>query len=170
MFLLFVALSGQTLSGPNFIIYIFIFLRSVQKRKVPTSGIYNWSPGLIFDATCTIFRSRADPRAPGARREAQSAENLQKTLGRIYHLILPRVCPIVQGMDNYKLSCRHHGVIQNLCFSTPKSQCKSYDRTNVQSTMQSRTPRRQTVDETQKYLAAPRNLKREQKDTTRKTV
>jgi hypothetical protein len=49
--------------------------------------------GLICGATCTVFRAGAVPRAPGARRGPQGAENQPKTRGRIYRFILPKVCP-----------------------------------------------------------------------------
>ncbi len=55
---------------------------------MPTNGAYNWSPGLVFGATCAIFKAGAVPGAPGARRGAQGAENRPKTRGRIYHFIL----------------------------------------------------------------------------------
>ena len=51
-------------------------------------------PELIFGAT-----SGARPRAPGARRGPKEAENMQKTRGRIYQLILPKVCPAPQTIE-----------------------------------------------------------------------
>ena len=36
----------------------------------------------------------ARPKVPGARRGPQGAENPPKTRGRIYHVILPEVCPV----------------------------------------------------------------------------
>ncbi len=69
-------------------------MRRYPKHKVPTNGTYNWSPGLVFCATCTIFRAGAVPGAPGARRGPQGAENRPKTRGRIHHFILPKVCRI----------------------------------------------------------------------------
>jgi hypothetical protein len=80
--------AGQTLRGLKFIIYILSFCGPSPKHKVPTNGTENWSPGLILCATCTIFRA-----APGARRGPQGAKNRPKARGRIYHVILPKVCP-----------------------------------------------------------------------------
>ncbi len=48
---------------------------------------------MIFGAIYILFRAGAVPGAPGARRGLQGAENLPKTRGRIYHFILPKVCP-----------------------------------------------------------------------------
>ena len=64
---------------------------------MPTNGTHNWSPGLIFGAACTIFRAGAVPGAPGARRGPEGADNRPKTLGRTYHVILPKVCPDTGG-------------------------------------------------------------------------
>ncbi len=57
------------LEKPQIYLFIFLYLcgRS-QKHKVPTNGTYNWFPGQIFGATCTIFQAGAVPGAPGARR------------------------------------------------------------------------------------------------------
>ncbi len=64
-----------------------------QEHKVPTNGPSNWSPGLIVGATCIIFRAGAVPKAPGACRGPQGAEN-RPTRGRLFHVILPKVRPI----------------------------------------------------------------------------
>ncbi len=49
--------------------------------------------GLIFGASCTIFRAGARPKAPGARREPQATGNRQKIeAGFIIHFIFPKVC------------------------------------------------------------------------------
>ncbi len=56
-----------------------------------------------------MFRAGARPKAPGARREPQGAEKLPKTWGRIYHFILPKVCPEnTQKLKSHKLSGRVH--------------------------------------------------------------
>ncbi len=52
---------------------------------------------MIFGATCSSFRAGAVPGAPGARRGSQGAEHRPKTRGRIYHFILPKVCPVIVG-------------------------------------------------------------------------
>ena len=41
-----------------------------------------------------LFRAGARPKAPGARRGPQGAENQPETRGRIYYFILPKVCPV----------------------------------------------------------------------------
>jgi hypothetical protein len=64
-----------------------------QKHKVPTNRLYDWSPDLICDIPCTMFRAGARPKAPGARRGPQGAENRPKLWGRMYHRILHKVCP-----------------------------------------------------------------------------
>jgi hypothetical protein len=74
--------------------HIFIFSRSVPK----TQSAHEWAPGLVSGA-----RAGARPRAPGARRGSQGAENRPKNRGRIYHVILPQVCPERSGSP----SCRH---------------------------------------------------------------
>ncbi len=78
----------------RFFIYIFYLFAVDPKNIVPTNGTYNWSPGLIFGETCTIFLAGAVPGAPGARRGPRGAENRPRTRGRIYHVVLPKVCPV----------------------------------------------------------------------------
>jgi hypothetical protein len=86
----------EDLEGPQiYHLSLYIFAVGPKNTKVPTNATYNWSPELIFDATCTIFRAGAVPGAPGARRGPQGAEKRPKTRGRIYHFILPKVCPVV---------------------------------------------------------------------------
>ena len=73
--------TGQTSSGLKLIIYVFKSLCGrFEKHKVPTNGPYNWSPELIFGATCTILWAGAVPGLPGPR----GAESRPKTRGRIY--------------------------------------------------------------------------------------
>ncbi len=59
----------------------------------------NWSPELIFGATCIIFRTGAVPKAPGARRGPRGAENRPNARGRTYNLILPQVCPTARKLS-----------------------------------------------------------------------
>ncbi len=88
--------SCADLEGPQtYHLYVLSLCGRSQKHKVPTNWTYNWSPGLIFGATCTLFRAGAMPGAPGVRRGPQGAENRPKTRGRIYNFILPKVCPVV---------------------------------------------------------------------------
>ncbi len=42
--------------------------------------------------------AEARPKAPGARRGPQGAENQPKNKGRIYYFILPEVCPRTSGV------------------------------------------------------------------------
>ncbi len=93
------------LEGPQS--YHVSFCGRSQKHKVPTNGTYNWSPGLILGATCTIFRAGAVPGAPGARRGPQGAEHRPRTRGRIYDFFLPKVCPRERSMKHGIASC--HG-------------------------------------------------------------
>ncbi len=84
---------GRPCWGLKFIISHLYLCGRPQKHKVPTNGTWNWSPGLIVGAPCIIFRAGARPKAPGARRGPQGAENRLKIRGRIYHFIVPKVCP-----------------------------------------------------------------------------
>ena len=67
------------LGGASDLTFIFLFFCGRhQKHRVPMSGPWNWFPGLIFGATCAIFRAGARPKAPGARRGPQGPKIGQK--------------------------------------------------------------------------------------------
>jgi hypothetical protein len=92
--------SWADLEGPQIChLSFYIFCGRSQKHKAPTNGTLNWSPGLIFGATCTIFRAGARPKAPGARRGPQKAENLPKTTAGFIPLSSLRSARIDFGSD-----------------------------------------------------------------------
>ncbi len=59
---------------------------------MPTNVTYNWSPGLMFGATCTILRT-VFTGLPGPAVGQKGSNIGKKHRGKIYHFILPRVCP-----------------------------------------------------------------------------
>ncbi len=81
------------MGGPHIYKLSFCLFAAGTKNTVPTKGPCHWSPGLIFGATCAIFRAGARPIAPGARRGSRGAKNRPRTRGQISRFILPKVCP-----------------------------------------------------------------------------
>ena len=114
---------------------------------MPTNGTCNWSPELIFGATCTTFRAGAVPGSPGARRGPQGAENRAQIRGQIFHFILPKVCPTPRGMcaktraaksDASQLPCTQQGQQQDqttLCYATMLPGRKSAFRAEAGQTL-----------------------------------
>ncbi len=84
--------TGQTLRGLKFIIYIFVFLRSVPKAQSAhqwdlelVSGSDVWRNLHYFSRRGRSRGSRGPPGAPEGRKSA-------KKRSQIYHVILPQVC------------------------------------------------------------------------------
>ncbi len=111
-------------------VIILSICRRHQRHKVPTHGPYNLSPGLTFGATCAIFRAGARPKAPGAHRGPQGAQNRPKIRCRISHFILPKVCPRARrGYAGLQRYCRvnvHPGPGCTLEPGTPGSHEHTY--------------------------------------------
>ena len=54
-------------------------------QKVGTKEPYNWSPGLILGAFCTIFRARPVGTGPGAKLGRKPSKNQITNISLIYY-------------------------------------------------------------------------------------
>jgi hypothetical protein len=73
-------ISGLTLGGLIFTIYVFIFLRPAPKTPSTHERALEVVSGADFWCNLLHFWAGARPKAPGARRGPQGAENRQKNV------------------------------------------------------------------------------------------
>ncbi len=72
-------------------VYFSVFAAGTNHKNNPRTGLtIDWSPKLIFCATCAMFRATARPKAPGARRGPRGPRIGQKPEAGFTPLSCPR--------------------------------------------------------------------------------
>ena len=82
------------LGGPQiYHVSFYLFAAVTKNTKYPRTGLRIGLRGRCLVQPALFFEPEPVPRLPGPR----GAGNRPKTRGRIYHFILPKVCPVVLG-------------------------------------------------------------------------
>jgi hypothetical protein len=74
----------------------YIFAVGPKNTKCPRMGLIIGLRGRFAVKPALFLEPEPVPGAPGARRGPQGAENRSKNRGRIYHFLLPKVCPVLR--------------------------------------------------------------------------
>ncbi len=84
--------AGLTLRDLIFIFHLLIFSSPPSNTTVLTNGPKKWSPRLVLNVPCNVFRTRSVPG--GLPWAAPKGNHRRKQIrGQIYLRIVPKVCP-----------------------------------------------------------------------------
>jgi hypothetical protein len=76
-----------------------LFAVGSKNTKCPRMGLRIGLQGLFGVQLALCFEPRPFPRLPGPAMGPKGAKHLPKTQGRIYHFIVPKVCPVSRTQD-----------------------------------------------------------------------